>query len=166
MFHTPQLSEATVQEIPAGHLFLSRNDEGVEVIYLMLDQGTTTPETFTVVQMQPRSTSTSWSATLPPDRLACDVNDSYVLSYAPLVDNFQFVELPVLSTEGPTNTPAHMTTGQLALIGNRTCLVILGVNPAIGYGLIDIATGEFVFPGQPFPQFAIVVQKWEIGLKP
>jgi hypothetical protein len=163
MFHTPQLTETTVQEIAPGHLFLSQNDEGVEVIFLMMAR-TPDSETIDAVQMQPRSTSTSWIVQLPPDRVACDVNDSYALSYAPLVDNFQFVPISLV-IENPTNTPAHMVTGQLILLGGRTCLVVLGINPAIGYGFVDVSSGEFVFPDPSPPPVAIVVQKWEIGLK-
>lgn len=161
MNFTPRLSQTQVQEIQPGHLFLSQNDEGVEVIFLMLQQGPN-PEQYGVVQMLPRSTSASWNASLPPDRAACDVNDAYVLSYEPVVDNFQFVDLSTLIGQNPTTTPGYMVTGQLALLGSQTCLVVLGVNPAIGYGLVDIDTGESLMPPQPL---AIAVQKWEIRLK-
>jgi len=112
--------------------------------------------------MVPRSTATSWSAVVPRDAIACDVNDSYTLSYVPAVDNFQVVPISTLIGESPTTTPGHMITGQLALLGNKTCLVVIGVNPAIGYGLVDIETGEFLLPAQPS---AIVIQKWEIQVK-
>ena len=165
MNYAPQLTQSLVQNVPPGHLFLSQNDEGVEVIFLMLAQGSSNPAQYSVVQMVPRSTATSWTAVLPPDQIACDVNDSYVLSYEPAVDNFQFVETSTLIGGTPPTTPGYLITGQLALLDNKTCLVVLGINPAIGYGLVDISTGEFLVPAQPFPELAIVIQKWELRVK-
>lgn len=164
MNFTPQLAQTQVQDIPPGHLFVAQNDEGVEVIYLMLMQGSSNPGQIAAVQMLPRSTATSWSAALPPQRTACDVTDSYLLTYEPAVDNFQFVETASLFGENPATSPGHMITGQLALLEDKTCLVVLGVNPAIGYGLVDIATGEFLLPVQPFPEFATVIQRWDLRL--
>jgi hypothetical protein len=165
MNFTPQLTQTFVQNIPPGHLFLAQNDEGVEVIYLMLVQDSLNPSQYMAVQMVPRSTGTWWTANLPSDRIASDVNDWYVLTYEPDVDNFQYVDPSTLTPPNPTTSPGHMISGQLALVGDKTCLVVLGVNPAIGYGMVDLKTGAFVDLSQPTPSLMTVIQKWSLRMK-
>lgn len=165
MNFTPQLTQSFVQDVPPGHLFLAQNDEGVEVIFLMLVQGSAVPSQYLVVQMIPRPTGTWWTATLPSDQIASDVNDWYVVAYEPDVDNFQYVELSTLTPQNPTTDPGHMISGQLALVGDRTCLVVLVVNPAIGYAMVDLKTGEPVDLSQPIPSQTTVIQKWSLRMR-
>jgi len=155
----PSLSLASVRQIPPANIFLAPNSETLFGVYIRVpDQATShkavaaldLTNNSVAVQLAPRSLTFNWLTTLPADTPARDVTAALALAYEPLPANLH--DLPV-------EAGRSLTTGDLILDGGTTKLVFLGPNPAIGLGIIDLATGEL---SNQFGANAIRVLSWHL----
>jgi hypothetical protein len=156
----PQLTQTTVAAIPAAHLFVASNAEGLTIAAIRVADSpaarqacstataTSSGDPVLAIQLEPRPTAFNWSLSFAADQMASDVTLDFVLTFDPDPTKLTFV--PQLTS---------LKTGDLVVGGDATWLVFLGPNPAIGLGVVDLATGAIAFSPGDNP---MVAATWEL----